>query len=72
MPLMTRLGELVPHCNVHIQVVYFIAYLSKQYHKFFCKFCFNRWQTLKVNVMGRECGMCGVEERCIQGFGGET
>lgn len=30
MPLMTMLGELASRCNVHIQVIYFIAYLSIQ------------------------------------------
>jgi len=71
MTLMTMLGELASRCNVHIQVIYFIAYLSIQYHIFFYKFFLNRWQTLEVDVMGRECGMCRGEERCIQGFGGE-
>lgn len=27
MPLMTKLGELASRSNVHIQVIYFIAYL---------------------------------------------
>jgi hypothetical protein len=30
------------------------------------------WWQIKTNEMGRLCGTCGVEERCIQGFGGET
>jgi hypothetical protein len=27
---------------------------------------------VKKNEVGRVCGMCGKQERCIQGFGGET
>ena len=27
---------------------------------------------IKKNQMGGACGMCGEQERCIQGFGGET
>jgi len=27
---------------------------------------------IKKNEMGGACGRCGGEEKCIQGFGGET
>ena len=29
-------------------------------------------ETFKKNEMGRACSMFGGDERCIQGFGGET
>ena len=32
----------------------------------------NSIQVIKLGVMGRGCGNCGGEERCIQGLIGET
>jgi len=47
MPLMTRLGELASCCNVHMQVIYFIANLSIQYHIFSVDFAFIGGKHLK-------------------------
>jgi len=34
------------------------------------KYCW--WEQIKEDMMGRKCGMNGIEEKCLQGFGGET
>ena len=34
--------------------------------------CFSIGYVVKCNEIGRVCSTYGVEERCMQGFGGET